>query len=91
MEYTKITCKLSPDGELARELLVAELGDAGFESFVETDDAVEAFIPTRSFSEELLAEERFRTTNSSNFNIPAKKSPTRTGTKCGSRTILNLC
>ena len=60
MEYTKITCKLSPDGELARELLIAELGDAGFESFVETDDAVEAFIPTRSFSQELLAEERFQ-------------------------------
>lgn len=60
MEYTKITCILSPDGELARELLIAELGDAGFESFVETDDAVEAYIPTRSFSEELLADERFQ-------------------------------
>jgi ribosomal protein L11 methyltransferase len=60
MEYTKITCILTPDGELARELLIAELGEAGFESFVETDDAVEAFIPTRSFSEELLAEDRFQ-------------------------------
>lgn len=60
MEYTKINCFLSPDGELARELLIAELGNAGFESFVETDEAVEAFIPTKSFSGEILEEDRFQ-------------------------------
>ncbi len=54
MEYTKITCRLIPDTELARELLVAELGNTGFESFVETDDAVEAFIPSPDFSAGLL-------------------------------------
>lgn len=54
MEYTKITCFPDPDNELARELLIAELGNSGFESFVETEEAVEAFIPTRDFSPEIL-------------------------------------
>lgn len=60
MEYTKITCTLTPDSVLAREVLIAELGNAGFESFTETDEAVEAYIPSGSFSEEILEEERFR-------------------------------
>lgn len=54
MEYTKITCTLSPDNELAREMLVAELGNVGFESFVETEDTVEAYIPAGIYMPELL-------------------------------------
>jgi ribosomal protein L11 methyltransferase len=54
MEYTKITCILTPDTELARELLIAGLGEAGFESFVETDEAVEAYIPSKAFTPGLL-------------------------------------
>lgn len=58
MEYTKLTCRLTPDNELARELLVAELGNIGFESFVETEEGIEAFIPTGDFDpERLLTEE----------------------------------
>lgn len=60
MEYTKVTCILNPDGELARELLIAELGNAGFESFVESDEAVEAFIPSRDYSAELLSGDQFQ-------------------------------
>lgn len=54
MEYTKITCSLNPDNELARELLIEELGNAGFESFVETDEAVEAYIRSSDYTPELL-------------------------------------
>lgn len=60
MEYTKITCVLSPDTELARELLMAELGSAGFESFVETEEAVEAYIRSVDFTPELLAADHFQ-------------------------------
>ncbi len=55
MEYSKITCILSPDNEIAREILMQELGDAGFESFVETEDGIEAYIPSVNFSPEILA------------------------------------
>lgn len=57
MEYTKVTCTLDSDNELARELLMAELGNAGFESFVETDTGVEAYIPSKDFTPELLLAE----------------------------------
>ncbi|TRZ76555.1 MAG: 50S ribosomal protein L11 methyltransferase [Bacteroidetes bacterium] len=60
MEYTKITCTLNEDNEIARELLMQELGDAGFESFVETDDGIEAYIPSVSFSPEILAAENLQ-------------------------------
>jgi ribosomal protein L11 methyltransferase len=60
MEYTKITCTLNPDNELARELLMAELGNAGFESFVETDEAVEAYIRSVDFTPKLLTADNFQ-------------------------------
>lgn len=54
MEYTKINCSLQPDTEINREILIAELGNAGCESFTETDELVEAYIPTADFSEVAL-------------------------------------
>jgi len=60
MEYTKINCFLTPDSELSRELLIAELGNAGFESFVETEEAVEAYIPSINYTPELLSPANFQ-------------------------------
>jgi ribosomal protein L11 methyltransferase len=60
MDYTKVTCTLFSDTELARELLIAELGNAGFESFTETEAAVEAYIPSGDFSLELLESENLQ-------------------------------
>ena len=54
MEYTKITCFPETDSELARELLMAELGNVGFESFVETDETIEAYIPSKDFNPEIM-------------------------------------
>ncbi len=54
MEYTKITCTLKQDNEIARELLMQELGNVGFESFVETDDNIEAYIPSVNFSPKIF-------------------------------------
>jgi len=56
MEYKKVRLVLEPDNEVNREILIAELGEAGFDSFSETNDAVEAFIPSVQFSEISLTE-----------------------------------
>jgi len=60
MEYTKITCTLSPDNELARELLMQSLGDAGCESFVENEESIEAYIPSSLYNDELLSTAEFK-------------------------------
>jgi len=54
MEYTKTSWKIDPDSEINREILVAELGNAGYESFTETADLLEAYIISSDFSEEVL-------------------------------------
>jgi len=56
MEYTKLNCCIQPDTESNREILIAELGNIGYESFTETDEYVEAYIPTSDFSNEILTE-----------------------------------
>jgi ribosomal protein L11 methyltransferase len=57
MEYTKIVCVPSPNNQLSREMLIAELGNAGFESFVETEETIEAYIPSKDFTPEILVTE----------------------------------
>jgi len=54
MEYTKVNCKIEPDTEINREILIAELGEMGYESFTETDELVEAYIPSADFSNDDL-------------------------------------
>jgi len=50
MNYTKISFKLAPDNEENREILVAVLSDLAFESFDETEDQVEGYVPGESFN-----------------------------------------
>ena len=57
MEYTKVSCFLDPDSEINRDILTAQMGELGFDSFSETDVGVEAFIPSPIFSEPLLKNE----------------------------------
>ena len=54
MEYTKTSCKIEPDTEIHREILIAELGNIGYESFTESDELVEAYIISADFSVEAL-------------------------------------
>ncbi len=54
MEYTKTSFTLQPDTEINREILVSELGNIGYESFTETDEFVEAYIPAADYSENAL-------------------------------------
>lgn len=56
MIYTKITFKLTPDSEENREILVAVLSDLAFESFDETEDHVEGYVPGELFNMEEMQE-----------------------------------
>lgn len=53
--YLEFDFKVSPI-ELGRDILIAELGYAGFESFVETEDSVLAYIQKNDWNESLLNE-----------------------------------
>jgi len=44
MDYLKYTFNLTPDNQDFRDILMATLGDKGFESFVENDQSIDAFI-----------------------------------------------
>lgn len=54
MDYNKITINITPFQEWLRDILSAQLGEIGFESFVETRTGFEAFIPVKSFNNENL-------------------------------------
>ena len=56
MEYTKTSWKIDPDSEINREILVANLGNIGYESFTETIEYIEAYIVSRDFSQEALSD-----------------------------------
>lgn len=53
MNHTEVSIEINPD---FTEILTAELAEIGFESFVETDEGLNAYIPAEDFSEELLNE-----------------------------------
>jgi ribosomal protein L11 methyltransferase len=51
MDYYKITINITPFEEWLRDVLIAQLGEIGFDSFLEIDSGVEAFIPVTGFKE----------------------------------------
>nr|MBA3986900.1 50S ribosomal protein L11 methyltransferase [Flavobacteriales bacterium] len=51
--YLEFDFKISPL-EIWRDVLIAELGYAGFESFVETEDGFLAYIQKKDWKEDLL-------------------------------------
>ncbi|MCM4159845.1 50S ribosomal protein L11 methyltransferase [Antarcticibacterium flavum] len=63
IEYQFLIEPLQP----ASEILIAELGYAGFESFVENEDGITAYIPAEEVDEEILA--GIHILHSNEFNI----------------------
>jgi len=53
MEYTELTCRFEND-PLINDILIAELAELGFESFVEDREGLKAYIPSNSFSPGLI-------------------------------------
>ncbi|MBN1252827.1 MAG: 50S ribosomal protein L11 methyltransferase [Bacteroidales bacterium] len=54
MNYLELTFTINPFNQDIREILTAELGEIGFESFVETDIELQAFIQEANFDETFL-------------------------------------
>ncbi|MDP4291894.1 MAG: 50S ribosomal protein L11 methyltransferase [Bacteroidota bacterium] len=53
MEYIEISCALRNDEEL-QDILIAQLGEIGFESFVQEEEFVKAYIQAELYDEQLL-------------------------------------
>ena len=51
MDYYKIDINIVPFEEWLRDVLVAQLGEIGFDSFVELENGIEAYIPTSVFKD----------------------------------------
>jgi ribosomal protein L11 methyltransferase len=56
MDYNKITIRINPFEEWLRDVLTAQLGEIGYDSFVETETGVEAYIPAARYHEDNLFE-----------------------------------
>ena len=52
MDYKKAIINFTPFEEWLRDVLIAQLGEAGYDSFLETETGFEAFIPESQFNEE---------------------------------------
>ena len=80
MDYNKVTINIIPHEEWLRDVLTAQLGEIGFDSFLETETGVEAFIPAmnyhednffeviKSFDEEFIFEVNCELIKSQNWN-----------------------
>lgn len=68
--YILYTFKVSPK-EPVTEILIAELGEVGFESFVENEEGVEAFIQKTDWNEHILDD--IYILNSNEFQISYEK------------------
>ena len=56
MEYIKVDFQITPFEDFISDVLVAQLGEIGFESFVELDNGTEGYIQKTIFNEESLKE-----------------------------------
>ncbi len=54
MNYISVNFKINNQTDLYREIIIAELGEAGYEGFRETDEGLEAYINTADFDENIL-------------------------------------
>lgn len=52
MEYTKVSFTISPLNDFIRDILTAELAQFEFDSFEETDNGINAYIPTQHYNED---------------------------------------
>lgn len=54
MDYYKVEIKITPFEEWLRDVLVSQLAETGYESFVETEGGIDAFVPAPQFNESEL-------------------------------------
>ena len=57
----------------ASEILIAELGELGFESFVENEDGITAYVPEEQFADDLLNEVQILKSEEFSIDYKVKK------------------
>ena len=87
--YIEYKFTVSPK-EPATEILIAELGSVGFESFVETEEGVVAYIQKQDWNSELLSEIFVLILKSLQSAMSKQKLPKRTGMQNGKRILKQL-
>ncbi|MDR0542302.1 MAG: 50S ribosomal protein L11 methyltransferase [Dysgonamonadaceae bacterium] len=55
MDYYKLKLTLCPNTETGRDILAALLGEVGFESFMDSETGLDAFVPDNLYSGEAIA------------------------------------
>lgn len=73
MNYIKTTISIQPVDSVACEILIARLSELGYDSFMETDVGIEAYIPSEKYfplTPEVLP---FLSNSSYHFNISAEE------------------
>ncbi len=76
MNYISFTFKIEPrtlSHDIASEILIAELGEAGFESFIETEDGVTAYIQKKDYKETILRDVQILKSNEVKINFEIKE------------------
>jgi len=76
MNYISYTFKIEPKTlslHIASEILIAELGEAGFESFAETEDGVVAYIQKKDYKETILKDVQIIDSNEVKINFEIKE------------------
>ncbi len=56
MDYIKVSIQIKPFADWLRDVIVSQLADVGFESFVESETGLEAYIPEKLFDEQNIWE-----------------------------------
>jgi ribosomal protein L11 methyltransferase len=56
MDYYELKLTITPNTEISRDIFAALLAEAGFESFVESGEGLEAYVPENLYSKEKLSE-----------------------------------
>ena len=72
--YLELNFKIRPL-QPASDILIAELGAVGFESFVENKDGISAYIPSKDWDEDLLAHASILKNENFQFEVTSKKIP----------------
>ena len=82
MYYTRL--KVVCDSEIS-EILMAEVGELGFDSFLETDNGFEAYVEQENFDKPhlIVIKEKYQQAGAIFYRGPAFKS--KTGTKSGKK------
>ena len=86
MKYLEFTFRTSPCTEVINDVLSAILGDAGFESFVEQEGGIAAYIQKDLYDETTVKAAIDQTPKS---NILLQKPKIKTGMRNGKRTSSN--